>query len=100
MEVDKVIYNYYKSELDKIKIPPPNIPEKVYKLSRDKIYNLVFAAAIALVCIPVFTNINTSSLLSLKAAEFSKYHNLDTLIPAGLLEINKFVSKSLISGGK
>ncbi len=28
------------------------------------------------------------------------HSSLDTIIPAGLVEINKFVSESLISGGK
>lgn len=100
MEVDKAIYNYYKSEVGNIKTPPPVIPAKVYKLNHNRIYNLVFEAAIVLVCIPVFTNISTPSLLSQKASLFSEYHNLESVIPAGLLEINKFVSKSLISGGK
>ena len=100
MKVDKVIYNYYQSEIDKIKIPLPVILGKVHKVSYDKIYNLVFAAVIALFCIPVFTKINTPSLLSQKATLFSEYHNLESVIPAGLSEINKFVSKSLISGGK
>ncbi|MCK5200025.1 MAG: hypothetical protein KAR21_16820 [Spirochaetales bacterium] len=99
MEVEKAIFHYYKSEIDKVETPLSVIPGKPYKAARDRIYNIVFAAAIILVCIPVFSNINMPSPLSVRAAEFSEYHNLDTVIPAGLLEINKFVSQSLITGG-
>ena len=99
MEVDKAIFNYYKSEIDKVNTPPPVIPEKTYKATRDRIYNIIFAAAIVLASIPLVTGIRTPSTLAGKSTEFYVYHNLDTIIPAGLLEINKFVSKSLISGG-
>lgn len=100
MEVDKAIFNYYKSEIDKVKTPLPVIPGKAYKTTRDRIYNIVFAATIVLASIPLVTSIRTPSTLADRSAEFYVYHNLDTIIPAGLLEINKLISESIISGGK
>ncbi len=100
MEVDKAIFNYYKSEIDKVKTPPSVIPEKAYKATRDRIYNIIFAAAIVMVSIPLVTGIRIPSTLADRSAEFYEYHNLDTIIPAGLLEINKLISESLNSGGK
>ena len=100
MEVDKEIFNYYKEEINKVKTPVPVLPEKAYKATRDRIYNIVFAAAIVLASIPLVTGIRTPSTLAGISAEFYVYHNLDTIIPAGLVEINKFVSESLIPGGK
>lgn len=100
MEVDKVIYNYYKSEVDKIKTPSPIILGEMCKVSHDKIYNLLFAAAITLASVVLVTGMNKQSTLAYRSTEFYAYHNLDTIIPAGLVEINKFVSETLISGGK
>ena len=100
MEIDKVIFNYYKSEIDRVETPSTVIPEQAHKSSRDRINNIIFAAAIVLASIPLITGIRTPSTLADRSAKFYEYHKLDTIIPAGLLEINKFVSESLISGGK
>ena len=100
MGVDKAIFNYYNSEIDKVITPPSVIPGKAYKTTRDRIYNIVFAAAIVLATIPLITGFRTPSTLAGRSAEFYVYHNLDTIIPAGLLEINKLISESLNSGGK
>ena len=100
MEIDKAIFDYYKEEINIVKTPPPIIPKEAYKATRDRIYNIVFAAAIVLAFIPLVTGIKTPTALAGRAAEFYEYHKLDTIIPAGLLEINKLVSESLNSGGK
>ena len=100
MEVDKVIYNYYKSEVDKIKIPPHIMSGETHKVARDKIYNIIFAAAITVASIILVSGIGTPSTLADKSSKFYAYHNLDTIIPAGLVEINKFASKSFKSEGE
>ncbi len=100
MEIDKTIFDYYKLEIDKVKTPSPVISKNPHKAARDRIYNTIFAAAIVLASIPLVTGIRTPSTLAGRSAEFYVYHNLDTIIPAGLVEINKLVSVSLISGGK
>lgn len=100
MEVDKELYYYYKSEINKVITPSSVIPGKAYKTTRDRIYNIVFAAAIVLATIPLVTGFRTPSTLAGRSTEFYAYHNLDTIIPAGLVEINKFVSISFQSGGK
>jgi len=99
MEVDKVIFNYYKSEIDKIKKTPHIMPGEIYKKNHDKIYNFIFAAVLAVISVVLVSGVVTPSTLADKSSKFYAYYNLDTIIPAGLVEINKFASKSFKSGG-
>lgn len=57
MEIDKAIFNYFEEEVNKVKIPFPLVPKDTYKAARDRIYNIVFAAAIVLAFIPLVTGI-------------------------------------------
>jgi len=70
MEVDKVIYNHYKSEINKVTTPSPIVPGKISKVSLDKIYNLVFAAVITLASVLLVTGISTPSTLADRSTEF------------------------------
>ncbi len=99
MEINRIIFDYYEKEIKKIKIPHPVIPENNYKAARNRIRNLIFAAAIALSGIPFIMALDTPSSLAVKAAEFSEYHNLNTIIPAGLSKINIIVSNTINPGG-
>ncbi len=100
MNIEKIIHDYYQTEVDKIYVPPPALPKKGCKSIRNKVYNIGFAAALVLSGLIIVGHVDTPSSLSVRAAHFSEVHKTGEVLSEGLWKLNKLASISLISGGK
>lgn len=100
MNSEKIIHEYYQSEVDKINVPPLTLFKRERKSIRNKVYNIGFAAVLVLSGLSIVGHVDSPSSLSMKAAQFSEIHKAGEVISGGLWKINKLTSISLKSGGK
>ena len=101
MKIEKALYEHFEEQINQVDIPAlPIFLHNKNRTSSRVILKIAAAAIIILAFMPFIYRINSPSILATKAAYFCEYHDLNTRIPEGLLELKEIASYSLFSGGK
>jgi hypothetical protein len=88
INIDKLIKNHYKSEIDEIYIPAP--PFEIEKKENGILGFVLSFALTAGSILFIFTGINSEpSLLAEKVAVFSEYYEIDNVIDNSFKNIKK-----------
>lgn len=104
MKIENFLGRYYEEEISRVEIPPcPDLNTgTIYSRTENNhpLFRFAFAALIALAFIPLIYNSTRPSTLAIRANEVCSNVELNSRISAGLINLHKIVSNSLISGGK
>jgi hypothetical protein len=101
MKIDKALYYFYEEKINEVQTPVFDIPFELKARTRTGLWPKAAAAAIlVLLSIPFIYRIQTPSILAEKAAVYCEDNELNTRIQGGLLEFQKIILNSSLSGGK